>query len=102
MGISRLSGLEIFLPVFLLFVPYGFAKAELAPLFPLCHRFDTDILNTNGIIVVCEVAGFLMQEIPALIGNFFSWRTATQMDLVRKEVDTLQTIKKYLLQQMFV
>lgn len=28
-------------------VRYGFAKAELATLFPLCHRFDADILNTQ-------------------------------------------------------
>ena len=51
-------------------VRYGFAKAELATLFPLCHRFDADILNTNGIIAVCKVAGLLVQEIPALIGHF--------------------------------
>ena len=51
-------------------VRYGFAKAELTTFFPLCHRFDADILNTNGVIVVCEVAGLLVQEIPALIGHF--------------------------------
>ena len=38
--------------------------------FPLCHRFDADILNANDIIAVCEVASLLMQEIPALIGHF--------------------------------
>ena len=51
-------------------VRYGFAKAELTTFFTLCHRFDADILNTNGVIVVCEVAGLLVQEIPALIGHF--------------------------------
>ena len=30
-------------------VRYGFAKTELTTLFPLCHRFDADILNANGI-----------------------------------------------------
>ena len=51
-------------------VSYGFAKAELATLFPLGHRFDADILNANGIIAVCKVAGLFVQEIPALIGHF--------------------------------
>ena len=51
-------------------VRYGFAKAELTTLFPLCHRFDADILNANGIIADCKVAGLFVQEIPALIGHF--------------------------------
>ena len=51
-------------------VRYGFAKAELTTFFTLCHRFDADILNANGIIAVCKVAGLLVQEIPALIGHF--------------------------------
>ena len=51
-------------------VSYGFAKAELATLFPLGHRFDANILNANGIIAVCKVASLLMQEIPPLIGHF--------------------------------
>ena len=50
-------------------VGYGFAKAELATLFPLGHRFDANILNANGIIAVCKVASLLMQEIPPLIGH---------------------------------
>ena len=41
-------------------VSYGFAKAELATLFPLCHHFDTNILNANGILAVCKVASLLM------------------------------------------
>ena len=62
-------------------VSYGFAKAELATLFPLglCfYRFDADILNANGVIVVCEVAGLLMQEIPPLIGHFLMENSYTQ------------------------
>ena len=51
-------------------VGYGFAKAELATLFPLCHRFDANILNANGIIAICKVASLLMQEILTLIGHF--------------------------------
>ena len=51
-------------------VGYGFAKAELATLFPLGHRFDTNILNANDIIAVCEIASLLMQEIPPLISHF--------------------------------
>jgi hypothetical protein len=37
-------------------VSYGFAKAELAIFFLLCHRFDANVLNANGIIAVCKVA----------------------------------------------
>ena len=37
-------------------VSYGFAKAELATFFLLCHRFDANVLNANGIIAVCKVA----------------------------------------------
>lgn len=59
-------------------VSYGFAKAELAALFPLGHRFDADILNANGVIAVCEVTGFLVQEIPALIGYFLMEDSYTQ------------------------
>ena len=51
-------------------VSYGFAKTELATLFPLGHRFDTNILNANDIIAVCEIASLLMQEIPPLISHF--------------------------------
>ena len=50
-------------------VSYGFAKTELATLFPLGHRFDANILNANGIIAVCKVASLLMQEVPPLIGH---------------------------------
>ena len=59
-------------------ISYGFAQAELATLFPLGHRFDANILNANGVIVVCEVAGLLMQEIPALIGHFLMENSYTQ------------------------
>ena len=59
-------------------VRYGFAKAELAALFPLCHRFDANIFNANGIIAVCEVAGLFVQEIPALIGHFLMENSYTQ------------------------
>lgn len=59
-------------------VSYGFAKAELATLFSLCHRLDADILNANDIIAVCEVASLLMQEIPALIGHFLMENSYTQ------------------------
>ena len=31
-------------------VSYGFAKAELATFFLLCHRFDANVLNAKGII----------------------------------------------------
>ena len=49
---------------------YEQVKTELATLFPLGHRFDTNILNANDIIAVCEIASLLMQEIPPLIGHF--------------------------------
>ena len=50
-------------------VSYGFAKTELATLFPLGHRFDANILNANGIIAVRKVASLFMQEVPPLIGH---------------------------------
>ena len=59
-------------------VRYGFAKAELATLFPRGQHFDTNILNANDIIAVCEIASLLMQEIPALIGHFLMENSYTQ------------------------
>ena len=59
-------------------VSYGFAKTELATLFPLCHRFDADILNANDIIAICKVASLLMQEILPLIGHFLMENSYTQ------------------------
>ena len=59
-------------------VSYRFAKAEFATLFPLCHRFDANVLNANDIIAVCKVACLLVQEIPPLIGHFFMENSYTQ------------------------
>ena len=59
-------------------VSYGFAKTELATLFPLCHRFDANILNANDIIAICKVASLLMQEILPLIGHFLMENSYTQ------------------------
>ena len=58
-------------------VSYGFAKAELATLFPLGHHFDTNILNASDIIAVCEIASLLMQEIPPFYAYFYSSRQMT-------------------------
>ena len=49
---------------------YGLAKAEFAAFLVFRHRLDANILNTNGIIAIYEVAGLLVQEVTALIGNF--------------------------------
>ena len=59
-------------------VSHRFAKAELATLFPLGHRFDANILNANDIIAVCKVASLLMQEILTLIGHFLMEDSYTQ------------------------
>lgn len=79
MGISRLLGLEIFLFFYLFFYFLYLMRYE-----------EKNVFSYRNIRFYAY-----------LIANFLSAFDKKKI-LVRKEVDTLQTIKKYLLQQMFV
>ena len=52
-------------------VGYGFAKAELATLFPLGHRFDTKILLFKIILQIYISQKVYMTDLPVLPGFFF-------------------------------
>lgn len=49
---------------------YGLTKTEFTAFLAFSHRPDADILDTNSIIFVYQIASFLMQEVATLIGNF--------------------------------
>ena len=49
---------------------YGLTKTEFTAFLAFSHRLDADILDTNSIIFVYQIASILMQKVATLIGNF--------------------------------